>query len=298
MILLYYIFRGIAWFLARFPIPLLILISDLLKILIHYVFGYRKKIIISNLERSFPDKTRKEIRQIAGRFYRNLSDIILEVIKLEIISKEQLLERCRFSGFEQLQNSFARGRSVIIAIGHCGNWEWMATALGVLIPVKGYAIIKPLSNRYFNKYMEILRNRLNPGCTIPFRKSYRILARNRQEFISASLLVSDQTPLRGEITFWTNFLNQDTPFYEGMEKMAKSLDFDVVFMDIRRTGRMRYHGNIQLITNDPRQTGDYMITEKYIRLLENSIRENPDNWLWSHRRWKHRKPEQTSNNSQ
>jgi len=291
MAVFFYIFRGMAWLISRLPIPVLIFMSDLLKILVQHIFRYRKKVIFNNLKNSFPEKSSNEIKKIAGRFYRNLSDIILEVIKLESIKKEKLVDRCRYEGVDVLQRSFDKGRSVIIAIGHCGNWEWAAIAFTPYLPVKGYAIIKPLSNKYFNDYMEMIRNRLYPEVTVPFRKSYRMMAVNRQKMITANLLVSDQTPLQSEITYWTTFLNQDTPFFDGMEKIAKSLDFDVIYMDISRTGRMRYLVTFSLITDDPRHTTQNEITEKYIRFLENSIRENPDNWLWSHRRWKHRRAE-------
>ena len=225
-----------------------------------------------------------------GKYYRNLADITLEVIKLRSISPEILKKRIDFMGFEHLNDALVGGRSVIVAIGHCGNWEWIAQELGLVSQVKGYGIIKPLNNEYFNKYMESLRNRLNPKFTISFRHTFRTLIRHKQHGITSfNILAADQTPHYDEINYWSNFLNQDTPFYLGIEKMAISLDFSVVFLDIHRTERGRYTGEFHLLTNDPRNTAEFEIMEKYIRMLESSINRDPDNWLWSHRRWKNKR---------
>jgi len=221
-----------------------------------------------------------------GCYYRNLADIILEVIKLQRVGPEELKKRFKFNGFEHLTHAFDSGRSVILALGHCGNWEWMGAVMGLLAPVKGFGIVKPLADKNFHRYLESLRHRFNPDCTIPFQHTYRALYRNKKEMITINAFAADQTPTRAEINYWKRFLNQDTPFYMGVEKLARSLDFSVVFIDIRRTGRGMYTGEIQLITHDPKNTADTEITEKYIRLLEESIISRPDNWLWSHKRWK------------
>jgi KDO2-lipid IV(A) lauroyltransferase len=221
-----------------------------------------------------------------GDYYRNLADIILEVIKLEKIKPEELKKRFQFKGFEHLNEAFESGRSVILALGHCGNWEWMAAVMGLLSPVKGFGIVKPLADKNFHVYLESLRHRFNPDGTIPFQHTYRALVRNRKEMVTLNAIAADQTPTRAEINYWKTFLNQETPFFMGVEKLARSLDFTVVFMDIRRTGRGKYIGEIQMITREPKNTADHEITDHYIRLLEDSIRRQPDNWLWSHRRWK------------
>jgi KDO2-lipid IV(A) lauroyltransferase len=286
MKIIFILFKAFASLISRLPFRLLYLFSDLVRIFLQYVIRYRRKIIIHNLSRSFPEKTPAEIRTIINSYYRNLADIIVEVIKLQRISPEELKERFSFTGFEHLNNAFDNKRSVILAIGHCGNWEWMGAIFGILSPVKGFGVVKPLADINFHKYMESLRHRFNPDGTIPFQHTYRAFIRNKREMVTINAIAADQTPTRSEINYWTSFLNQDTPFFMGVEKLARSLDFSVVYIDIRRTGRGRYTGDIQLITHDPQQTAELEITEKYIRLLEDSIRRNPDNWLWSHRRWK------------
>ncbi len=286
MFVIYALFRAFAWIVSRLPFPLLYSFSALVRIFLQYIIKYRRPIILKNLHNSFPEKSQAEIKTIVGNYYRNLADITLEVIKLESIRPEDLKDRFKFKGFEHLNEAFDNGRSVILAIGHCGNWEWMGAALGLLSPVRGFGVVKPLADKNFHKYLESLRHRFNQDGTIPFQHTYRALIRNRKEMITINGIAADQTPTRAEINYWSRFLNQDTPFYMGVEKLARSLDFSVVFMDIYRTGRGKYLGDIQLITHDPKNTSDQEITEAYIRMLETSIRRRPDNWLWSHRRWK------------
>jgi Kdo2-lipid IVA lauroyltransferase/acyltransferase len=241
---------------------------------------------MENLQNSFPEKSPGEIRRIMSRFYKNLTDITLEVIKLERISPEELTDRFKFVGMEHLEKSFERKRSVIVAVGHCGNWEWMGTALGLRSPAKFYALVKPLSDINFNKYMEKLRNRLNPDCTIPFKHAYRYMLRHKEDHLSINVIVADQTPAFDHVQYWQEFLHQETPFFLGVEKLARSLDFDVYYTDISRTGRGRYTCEISLISDDPLNNSPHEIIEGYIRLLETSVSRDPDNWLWSHRRWK------------
>ncbi|MBP6871051.1 MAG: lysophospholipid acyltransferase family protein [Bacteroidales bacterium] len=286
MAFLYHTFKLLAGLVARLPFPLLFFVASIFKFFLHYIIRYRRDIILLNLHNSFPEKLPKEIRKILSQYYKNLSQIMFEVIKLHSIRPEKLLERFTFTGLEPLAETLRKGQSVIITIGHCGNWEWMGTALGQVLPARGFAIVKPLSDKHFNRYMESLRHRINPDSTIPFHRTYRTLIRHKQEMVTFNVFAADQTPVKEEANYWTQFLNQDTPFYIGVEKLAKALHLAVFFIDIQRTGNGRYNGEIRQITREPEKTAEKEITEAYIRLLEEAIRRRPDNWLWSHRRWK------------
>jgi KDO2-lipid IV(A) lauroyltransferase len=274
---------------SALPFWVLYLMSDLLSFILKYVVRYRKKVVIRNLQRSFPDKSLQERKKVLSSYYKNLADVTLEVIKLARITPHQLKRRFKFKNYELLHNSFSTGKSVIIATGHCGNWEWMGTALGLLTPQKGFALTKPLTDKNFNAHMEKLRHRLNPDSTIPFKSAFREMVR-RKDIPSFYVIAADQTPTLDEANYWTRFLNQDTPFFLGIEKIARGLNTDVIFMDVHRTGRGKYCGEMQLISNSSVNTQDGEITEKYVQLLEKAIRKNPSNWLWSHRRWKHKRP--------
>lgn len=291
MKIIFVLFKALASMLSRLPFPLLYSFSVMLRFFLKHVIRYRRKVINKNLRHSFPNKSPEEISKIIGCYYSNLADIIVEVIKLQRVKPEDLKERFKISGFEYMTQAFENDRSVILAIGHCGNWEWMGAVLALLSPVKVFGVVKPLADLRFHKYLESLRHRFNPDCTIPFQHTYRALIRNNKQMVSLTVIAADQTPTRAEINYWSRFLNQDTPFYMGVEKLARSLDFSVVYMDIKRQARGRYSCEIQLITHEPNQTADFEITDKYIRLLEESINRQPDNWLWSHKRWKFHRSE-------
>ena len=283
------IFKVVSRVIASLPFGMLYALSVVLSFVLNRVAGYRKKVIFQNLRNSFPEKSHREISRIANEYYRNLGDIIVEVIKLGRIQPKELENRFELIHRELLTTALNDGKSVIIAIGHCGTWEWMGTALGLVTEQKGYALTKPLSDKDFNGYMEKIRHRLNPGSTIPFKSAFREMVRRKNE-PSFYVMAADQTPTLDEANYWTGFLNQDTPFFMGIEKIARSLGTRVIFMDIQRTGRGKYRGVMQLVSDDPAGTGEGEITEKYVHLLEKAIRDNPPNWLWSHRRWKHKRP--------
>lgn len=290
MAVLFALVKALLRIVSWLPFPLLFLLSDLISFFLQYIFRYRRSVILENLINSFPEKNQEEIWEIMCSYYRNLADIIVETIKLRSISPAHLKKRVNFSKIEILNHAFQYHDNVIIALAHRGCWEWIGQALGVVFPLTGYGITKPLSNKYFNNYMEFIRNRFNPGSTIPFRQTYRTLVHHKREgHVAFYLIAADQTPHTNEINYWSNFLNQDTPFYLGIEKMAVSLDLPVVFLDIHRVGRGRYSVDFQIITYDPKNTSSLWIMEKYIRLLEDSIFNDPSNWLWSHRRWKNKR---------
>jgi KDO2-lipid IV(A) lauroyltransferase len=284
----YGLFSLIAWLVSRLPFPLLYLKSDVLSFVLFHLIRYRRKVVLENLNNSFPGKTEQEIRKIARQYYRNLCDLILEVIKIQGINLETLNKRLLIRNYDLLKPYFDSGRSVIAISGHCGNWEWMGAALTTYTDFEGVGAVKPISNPFFDKYVNGLRKRFSGRGPVDFKMVLREMIKRKDHPI-LTLFVGDQTPTRSEINYWTDFLNQETPVFLGAEKVAKALDHVVVFFDIQRVKRGYYEIVVTLITDNPRETAEYEITEKHVRLLEECIRRNPDNWLWSHRRWKHKR---------
>jgi KDO2-lipid IV(A) lauroyltransferase len=285
----FYLFKWVSSILSALPFRPLYFLSGQLAFVMKYMVRYRKMIILNNLKNAFPEKSEHEIKAIISEYYRNLADITLEVIKLQRIRPGELVERFEIINHHLMKTALDQGKSTIIAIGHCGNWEWMGTTLGLITEQKGFALTKPLSDKHFNSYMEMLRHRLNPESTIPFKSAFREMVRRREQ-PSFYVIAADQTPTMDEANFWVTFMNQDTPFFTGVEKIAQSIDNQVLYMDIHRIGRGRYRGELQLITDAPKNTAEGEITHRYVELLEESIRKDPPNWLWSHRRWKHKRP--------
>lgn len=292
MAVVYYMFRIVAWLVSRLPFPLLYLKSDALYLLLFYVFGYRRKVVMENLSRSFPEMEEKVRLRIARKYFHNLCDIILENIKVEGMRRSELARRVTFTGIEIIDGFHAQGRPVLLALGHCGNWEWVGPALCHHAKPRGFAAVKHLSDPRFNRYMEYLRARFFPNRTIPFKLTLRYLLKMRDEAYMI-VLAADQTPTRQESRFWTTFLNQETPFFEGTGKLAQSLGLAVCFVDIRRVRRGYYHGTISTITPNGKDAQPQDILLEYVNRLEKSIQQDPDNWLWSHRRWKHNRGEES-----
>lgn len=287
MFILHYAFAAVARLIALLPFWLLYLKSDFLSFVLFHVIKYRKKVVFENLRNAFPEKTEEEINRIARNYYRNLGDLILEVVKLGNLSKTQLMKRVKVNNAELLQDLYGKQKSALLIMGHCGNWEWASTVVTFHTPHTCFGMAKPLSDPFFDKYLMRLRTKFNPDSIIHFKRFFRKMVENRKN-LSAYLMAGDQTPTRDEINYWTPFLNQDTAVFLGAEKIAIALDLPVIYMDTQRTGRMRYEITLSLITDKPKETAEFEITEKHVRLLENAIRLHPENWLWSHRRWKHK----------
>ncbi len=283
----FYIFYAFGWLLSKLPFRLLYIISDFLYFILYFVVGYRKKVSYENLRKSFPEKNEKWIRATARKYYKNLADLFVETTKLMTISKDKLQKRFKYKNIEIIDEFLKQNKSIIMSIGHCGNWEWMGNTFGPTYPdFKGYAIVKPLNNKYFDGYINGLRSRFSDDSTIYFKETFRQIIK-RKDIPTFYVFAADQTPTMSEAGFWGEFFHQETPFFTGIEKIARSLDFGVIFMDIYREKRGHYVGEISIITESAKETEENKITKDYIVKLENAIRKRPDNWLWSHRRWKH-----------
>ena len=290
MFIIYFLFTVITWFISILPFRVLYIVSDLLYFNLYYIFKYRRAVVYKNLRNSFTEKSKIEIKKIEKQFYKNLSDVIVEVIKTQNMTEEQMKKRFTFTNLNILEDLYKNNKSIIACMGHCGNWEWLGPALHLRIKHEGKAVIKPLSDKFFDKYMFKLRTKFtkNPDCLISHKHAFKIILKNRNK-LTLNIFVADQTPLKKNSKYWTKFLNQDTSFFLGPEKIAKTLDFAVVFLDIQRVNRGYYNIEIIKITDEPKKTDEYEITQKFHNLLEKSIIKHPDNWLWSHRRWKHKK---------
>ncbi|HPE42831.1 MAG TPA: lysophospholipid acyltransferase family protein [Bacteroidales bacterium] len=284
----YKLLRSIARFWGRFPLWFLYLFSDFLYYLAYYLIRYRRSVVRKNLTQSFTEKSRSEIKQIEKKFYHNLTDLFAEYIKMARISKDELHKRMHYENAEVLVQLADQGKSVFLATGHCGNWEWFGKAIPLKTQHNGIAIYKQLSNKVFEVLVKEIRTNHNNGTMLESRATYRGLKQLNDRH-NAVFIAADQSPGGNEQDYWTNFLNRETAFFNGLEKMAKALDYAVVFADNSRVRRGYYKVKLIPITLNPKQTSANEITEQYARLLEQAITKQPDNWLWSHRRWKHQR---------
>ena len=277
-----------AYVLAITPFGLLYLQSDLFAFFLYHVVRYRRKVVRDNLSKSFPEKTPQEIKRIERRFYRNLCDLWVEGCKLMRMKPEDVMKRVAISNPEVIQDLYGKGKNVFAAIPHSGNWEWFGKTMVTLSPHRIVGIYKKVKNPYFDAFMRQLRlNHVEDRVELAESAVVlRVLARLNDQRVHA-LIVADQSPRGVDSDYWTDFLHRDTCWFYGLEKLAKRLDYAVVFVEMNRVGRGRYQVTFKTICDDPKQAEDGSIMEQYARLTEQQIQNNPDNWLWSHRRWKH-----------
>jgi len=276
---------------ALLPLSVLYRLSNLFFFLNYYLIRYRRKIVRSNIEKAFPEKTEKERALLERRFYRHLSDYIVETIKLAHISQEELLKRAVIRNPEIVYDLMDRGHTTFIMVmGHYGNWEWFSgTAPWFEGRTSIFQIYRPLSNQAFDRLFLNLRTRFH-AFGIKKNEAFRDiinLARNKSQALV--IFIADQTPSKANLHYWTHFLNQDTSFLTGPERIAKKLDLPVIFADTQKIGRGHYAVDFKLITEHAKNTPDYWITEQYARLMENCIQRDPAFWLWTHNRWKHKR---------
>jgi KDO2-lipid IV(A) lauroyltransferase len=283
-----HILTGVLWLIAALPLFILYALSHVLAFFLFHILKYRRKVVETNMKRAFPEKSDAERRKIAKRFYLNLADIIHETIKFRHLSPRKLEKDVIIRNPEILQPFFDNKQSFLIVTGHNGNWEWICKRISIAYPDHGIVLTKPLKDKFFENYMTgTLRLRKISGLIIPYKDAFRHLIKNRRNF-TYTMILGDQTPARGEINFWTTFLNQETPFFLGTEKIAKSLNMPVLFMRSYHPKQGLYEVEFEVITTEPQKTTEHEITLSHIQMLEDHIKNNPDTWLWSHKRWKHK----------
>lgn len=283
----YYLALPFIYLIAWLPFPLLYLLSDGIRLVVYDLLGYRTAVVRENLRKSFPEKSAAERRAIERAFYRWLCDLMLETLKTLTISAAGVRERVQVEGEEVLRKHHAQGRSVILVMGHWGNWELGGARFASLGLHQLYVIYHPLANPYFDRLMHRMRTRLGNRLYAMHEASKGML-RDRDQ-VTATAFIADQTP-PPERAYWTTFLNQDTPVFLGTEKIARKLGYPVVYVGIRTVGRGRYVMRFEDLVPEPARTADGEISELHTRRLEADIRRDPAHWLWSHRRWKHQRP--------
>ncbi|HYF69648.1 MAG TPA: lysophospholipid acyltransferase family protein [Ohtaekwangia sp.] len=282
---LFYLAYPFVYLVASLPFGAMYRLSDFFYYVIRLT-GYRRKVVLKNLRNSFPEKSEKEILSICESYYRYLCDLTLETFKTLKMSPEQAQYRCAFENPDWLKQLYEQKKSIIIVMGHYGNWEWAGPSFTLHTPYQLNVIYRPLSNPYFEKMLTGMRTKHGTKIT-PVKNTLRDMVANRNS-ITATAFVADQTATKRD-AYWTTFLNQDTAVFTGPEKLAKKFGYTVVYMNVKRPKRGYYRVIPELMFDDPCSTADNEIMEAFTRRLEREILIDPTIWLWSHRRWKHKR---------
>jgi len=287
----YVVFRMGMMLVAILPKKVLLGISSLIAWLLEKVIGYRKKVIHKNLLNSFPHMIKEERAQIASQFYSHLTDLLFETLRAFHLNKDQLQTEFTYQKKDVLTPCLLKNQSIILMGSHYGNWEVGCLSFPLQVSYPVYTVYKPLSNPFIDKYLKETRSKWGMNM-IPMNKLGRVIVEKKDE-PAIYIFVADQSPATTINAVWKTFLHQQTPFINGVEKIAKKTNYPVFYFHIHKTKRMEYKVEFSALkTEDSLEYGK--LTDLYLTQLTNQIEKEPSHWLWSHNRWK-RANERTSN---
>ena len=276
------------WLVSILPFRLLYVVSDGLYVFLYHIVGYRRKTVMNNLELVFPEKSNAERKRIAKRFYHHLCDMILEAIKSINISVDDMKARFKFTNIEVIKDYENRKQSIALMCAHYGSWEWIFI-LQAYTSHLTFAIYKRLNNKYFDKLVRKIRARYD-SYLITTKESINVLKENKAKgLLTINGFAADQSPKKHKAYHWTKFMGIEVPVHTGAEMISKKLDMPMVFFSVKRVKRGFYETTFQTLTDSPKDYDDYVITDKFMALVEQQIYEAPEYYLWTHKRWKHRR---------
>lgn len=289
--ILYYLLYGSCYLLSLIPLRGLYVLSDGLYYLVYYLARYRRSVVRQNLIASFPEKDQKERLAIEKKFYSRLCDYFFESVKMASIGEKEMLRRMTFEGLERVNELADEGRSGAFYLSHTFNWEWITSFprhIHNSNVVLGQ-IYHKLANPAFDRLFLRLRGRFG-AVSIRMPDTARVMMSYRREGKPTIIgFIADQAPKMHMIDHWVTFLNQDTPVITGTERIIKKLNCVAVFCSVVSPRRGYYTCKVEHIIEETKNIPDYELTDTYYRYLEESIRQNPSAWLWTHKRWKHKR---------
>lgn len=278
----------LVWLFSRLPMRMLFVLSDGFFLLNYHIIGYRKKIVLNNLILAFPEKDEKELKTIRRKFFRHLTDFFMESVKTFSISEKEILKRMQYQNLEVLKKIVESGKDIALVGPHLANWEWL---IGLPIQLKGiqcHAAYTRIGNAHFEKIVKQSRSKFG-GVMYKTTDTIKNIYKNHQNKTqSLYCLLSDQSPQIHKTHYWRTFMGIKVPIHTGAEMLSKKYDMSYVVWTSRKIRRGYYEIAFKLITNDPQSFKDYTLTDRFLDITEKNIRENPEVYLWSHKRFKHR----------
>ena len=287
MSILYYPTWFIFYIISLLPFPVLYAFSNLLNLILFDLLKYRYHVVEKNLRRSFPEKTPEEIRQLQRAFQQYFCDLLVETLKTLSISPKAVKKRIIFENQEVFERFYTAEKSILLVLGHFGNWELIGAGFAPLPFQQLYVIYKPMKNQVFDRLIYHARTRLG-NKLYSMKGTFKGMVMNRRA-TTATAFIADQTP-SPDHAYWLTFLHQDTPVFTGLERSARKFNYPVVYLSIRRPKRGQYVVTPIILTEKPADMAETELTQMHTAMLEKDIRAQPEIWLWTHRRWKHDKP--------
>lgn len=287
-LLLFVVFYPALWLVSKLPFRLLYGFSDVVFLVVYHVAGYRKRTVRKNLSLAFPEKTPAERRAIERKFYRHLCDMFLEMIKTMSISEKEIGARFRITNLDAYLDLERKGKSIALLCAHYASYEWVIS-LNRHISFKGYAIYKRIANRHFDKLVRDIRSRFK-AYLITTKETIPTIQENQANGVLGLYgFASDQSPKASKIFHWGMFMGIESPIITGAEMLSKRFDMNVMFLKVCKVKRGFYEATFVQSFENPREVPDYQISDAFMRCVEQQIREAPEFYLWTHKRWKTKK---------
>jgi len=279
-----YLLLILLWIFSLLPIQILYSISKIIRFFVYDIFCYREKVVIDNIQNTFIEKSQTEVIKLKNNFYDYFFELIVEIIKLLSISNNELNKRFTFSNINVIKQALKKNKSVIVVVGHYGNWEWALRSASNLIDIKIIGVYKRINNTIFEWLLLKIRSNTNV-LPVEIKSLSRELVNNNEKKIYA--MVADQSPTLEQSNVRINFLNRDTLVYTGVEKISKKYNMPVFYLNIKLTSKGYYESSFEEINSKNINGKKLEITKEFFSKLENQIKSEPRLWLWSHKRWKH-----------
>jgi len=286
--LIYLIVYPFLWCISILPFRLLYLFSDFIYLIVYYVIGYRKKTVRENLALALPHLSAEERLVIEKKSFRHLCDMFLEMIKTMTISKKEISKRFVFTNLEVYKKLESQEKSIAMMLAHYASYEWVIS-MNAYVTYSAFAIYKKIANPYFDKLVRNIRSRFKASLittkeTVP----YIIKNKNNNE-LSIYGFASDQSPKVSSAFHWQKFMGIEVPVHTGAEMLSKKYDMNVIFLKVKKVKRGFYEASFEILSENVQEVPNYEITDKFLKLVEQQIYEAPEYYLWTHKRWKHRR---------
>lgn len=288
----YYLLAPILLFFSYLPSGILYHMAEGIAWFLEHILHYREKVVMGNLQKSFPEKPEAELKKIASQSYRHLAYRIVETVKCFTITAEEVQARVHIENPDMISDCYKAGRQVVLMVGHIASWEYGGYKASLYYPYKTCAVVSLVSNPYFNRMIQRSRGKFGMHLIMQ-RDSKEFFAMELKE-LTMSILISDQSPTNLKTACWTEFMHQDTAFFTGAERYARLHNCVVIYPKIVETKPGWYSTELIKITDSPNELPEHEVTKRYVSILEQHIRQHPADWLWSHKRWKHKRSDQLS----
>ena len=287
-LLLFIILYPLVWLISILPFRLLYIFSDGIYFFVYRIIGYRKSVVRRNIALALPHLSEEERIQIEKKFYSHMCDMFLEMIKTMNITQKEIDERFKFTNLATYQNLEKQGKSIALMCAHYASYEWVLS-MNKHISFKGYGIYKQIANKYFDKLVRNIRSRFKAYLITTKQTKSTIENNTKEGVLGVYGFASDQTPRWSKLLYWHHFMGIETPIHTGAESLAKKYDMNVIFLRTKKIKRGYYEASFEIMTEDVHTIPNYKLSEDFMARVEQQIYEQPEFYLWTHKRWKHKK---------